>query len=305
MNKKEFYSYITNPDVLNKLSLSEITSLVNDYPFFQTGHLLLLKNLYLIEDIEFENKLKSSALFVSDRKKLFRLVNPVAQKINDSAKKEKQDEIISQTTNTNKENIISPPIDKKEENTQQKSIADIILEKRAKLQKTTQTTAEQSYAIAKEQNKKQENLQKPIDTDNHRKNTKKDLLKEKEIPDVSKQKISDNTHSFIEWINILDKKSEEKKKISSKTSTDEDLISKFIKENPSISEIKETSSSRDITGYNNDDTENLFSETLAKIYYRQKHFEKAIKIYQKLILHYPKKSTYFAAQIEKIKSKIK
>ncbi|HIE15581.1 MAG TPA: hypothetical protein EYP69_01520, partial [Bacteroidales bacterium] len=184
MNKKEFYSYITNPDVLNKLSLSEITSLVNDYPFFQTGHLLLLKNLYLIEDIEFENKLKSSALFVSDRKKLFRLVNPVAQKINDSAKKEKQDEIISQTTNTNKENIVSPPIDKKEENTQQKSIADIILEKRAKLQKTTQTTAEQSYAIEKEQNKKQENLQKPIDTDNHRKNTKKDLLKEKEIPDV-------------------------------------------------------------------------------------------------------------------------
>ena len=44
-----------------------------------------------------------------------------------------------------------------------------------------------------------------------------------------------------------------------------------------------------------DDT--YFTETLAKIYIRQKKYEKALEIIKRINLKYPKKSTYFADQI--------
>ncbi|MDR0833480.1 MAG: hypothetical protein LBN93_04745 [Candidatus Symbiothrix sp.] len=45
------------------------------------------------------------------------------------------------------------------------------------------------------------------------------------------------------------------------------------------------------------DTESFFSETLAKIYIKQKKYDKALEIIYKLNLHYPEKSRYFADQM--------
>lgn len=49
--------------------------------------------------------------------------------------------------------------------------------------------------------------------------------------------------------------------------------------------------------------EELYTETLARIYLEQDYREKAIEIYYNLSLRYPGKSVYFASLIEKIKQK--
>ncbi len=95
---------------------------------------------------------------------------------------------------------------------------------------------------------------------------------------------------------------EESKPVKSK----HELLDEFIKNQPSISRGQESFfSATEASRKSVVDQENIVSETLAKIYFDQRYFEKAINIYERLSLKYPKKSIYFAALIEKAKKEIK
>lgn len=51
------------------------------------------------------------------------------------------------------------------------------------------------------------------------------------------------------------------------------------------------------------DIDDFYTETLARIYAEQGYYEEAIKVYAKLILLYPEKSSYFASLVNEIKLK--
>ncbi|OFY74011.1 MAG: hypothetical protein A2265_04320 [Bacteroidetes bacterium RIFOXYA12_FULL_33_9] len=118
--------------------------------------------------------------------------------------------------------------------------------------------------------------------------------------------------SFSEWLNIVTKKAPEKinlnKKIEKDISPKEknmQLIDKFIKEEPRIKPKFETAfKQEDISVKSAIPEDNLITETLAKIYIKQEHYEKAISIYEKLSLKNSENYAYFAIQIEKIKELI-
>ncbi|MDR1003947.1 MAG: tetratricopeptide repeat protein [Prevotellaceae bacterium] len=66
--------WIQHPESLNHETLYELRTLMARYPYFQSLHLLYLKNLYLLHDSTFGTELRRSVLYVADRRTLFYLI---------------------------------------------------------------------------------------------------------------------------------------------------------------------------------------------------------------------------------------
>jgi len=81
----------------------------------------------------------------------------------------------------------------------------------------------------------------------------------------------------------------------------EELIEKFIRDEPSISRPKsDFFDPVKVAKNSQEDQPGIVTETLARIHIQQGNIDKAIEIYRKLSLNFPEKSAYFAAQIEKL-----
>lgn len=84
-----------------------------------------------------------------------------------------------------------------------------------------------------------------------------------------------------------------------------ELIDKFIQEDPRISKPKTEFFSPEAKARKSlEMDENIITETLAKIFVKQKNYYKAIRAYETLSLKYPEKNAFFAAQILEIRKLI-
>ena len=117
------------------------------------------------------------------------------------------------------------------------------------------------------------------------------LFTSEEIDTTDNSKVE--KYSFLDWFDIIN---DEVPKVEKKL----DLIDEFIKNSPKIEFSKEEKLDNEII-IETKIKDELITETLAKIYVTQKKFNKAIKAYDILSLKYPKKSSFFADQINYIK----
>jgi len=117
------------------------------------------------------------------------------------------------------------------------------------------------------------------------------LFTYEEIDNTDNSKVE--KYSFLDWFDIIN---DEVPKVEKKL----DLIDEFIKNSPRIEFSKEEKLDNEII-IDTKIKDELITETLAKIYVTQKKFNKAIKAYDILSLKYPKKSSFFADQINYIK----
>ena len=117
-------------------------------------------------------------------------------------------------------------------------------------------------------------------------------LSSDEIKD-NKVKIKSEKYSFLDWFDVIN---DDMPKVDEKL----DLIEEFIKNSPKI-KIKNDYEVKSSFKTDQKIKDELITETLAKIYMKQEKYNKAIKAYEILSLKYPKKSSFFADQINDIK----
>ena len=70
----EIVELINHPEHLDRDTLYELRSLLALYPYYQTARLLMLQNLYLLHDPTFDEELRRAAIYITDRRVLFNMI---------------------------------------------------------------------------------------------------------------------------------------------------------------------------------------------------------------------------------------
>jgi len=104
-----------------------------------------------------------------------------------------------------------------------------------------------------------------------------------------------NLHSFLKWLELIDDKTSDQ--IPSKFDWIDDFLVQKSKIKPKIN----NASKKDLSKKNALSKNEIMTETLAHLYWKQKKYIEAIKAFKILSLKYPEKSSLFADNIKKIK----
>ena len=67
-------TYISHPERLNRDTLYELRLIVGKHPYFDVARLLMLKNLYLLHDIDFGKEMRKAAIYLKSRWPIFELM---------------------------------------------------------------------------------------------------------------------------------------------------------------------------------------------------------------------------------------
>ena len=266
MDSKQIIGYMMRPERLKGEAVQEMEALVTEYPYFAIGQTLLSIAYQNTDDSRYESQLRHTAAIVPNRDKL-RMFTLIAKHRLES----EPDIPVLPDEAVPTDNVFSniEPIETSEEQN-----TGIIREKVFIIPEIdlsgSQEELSAEMALLEEKRKSLDELKAII------------AARLKQIEEEKQKKETEQP---------------EPKKLSRK-----ELIDKFILENPRISRPKaEFYNPISVAQNSIIDQENIVSETLAKIYEKQGYFEKAISIYEKLGLKYPKKSRYFAAQIERLR----
>ncbi|MGJ8550984.1 hypothetical protein [Winogradskyella wichelsiae] len=303
MQLQELTYLLKHPQAVTAAQTEELASVIKEYPYFQPLRALHLKGLKQKESYKYNNALKTTAAHTADRSVLFDYItsdifnqNEISEQIKLNIEHLKAIEVnAADDISVNKTVTIDDALKAQIKATEGVLDPDLFEVKPLPTLQITVNNQESETSIIAIDNKK---------------NTAEKQLKIGKPLDFNKTE----NHSFTEWLKITSFKPIEREKISTEQKNNvlkQDLltplqnklaiIDKFISNNPKIKPVSKNAPKPKLVNNDSDISDNLMTETLARIYLEQKNYDKAIQSYKILSLKYPEKSSFFAHQIKLVK----
>jgi tetratricopeptide (TPR) repeat protein len=278
---------------LSSVSESEISVILKEFPYCQTGQLMSAIHLNLNNSILFEEQLKRASAICSDRSRLFEHIHQVQNDAVVAIPKDGEKVVTESVTEIN----IAPL-------TNEKLTEEVQLITEIKEEEKLGLVAEDDELNLLEKEYLSTAISNSILLEADK--TAPTPIKKKEIDKEVKSFDEGVTHSFSSWVNHYNE-NEHVENISLTVKNDgrKDIIERFIQEDPRIKPKKTKFYSPTNMARISVTDSGIVSETLALIHVDQGSFQEAIDAYEKLMLKNPKKKSYFAAQIKILKQKLK
>ncbi|WP_290701768.1 hypothetical protein [Lacinutrix sp.] len=300
MKQTDFLNIIKTPQHINKSQTDDLKNVIESFPYFQSARALYLKGLKNAESFKYNNALKTTAAYTTDRSILFDFITSETFSQNE----------VSQFIKQNTASLLDIKVYAEDISIQKSVAIDTILKQQIKETKATLSPELLKPKIEKEQVANFEaKIEKPSEIKIELPETILNIGKPLEFD-------KNETHSFNKWLSLsrftpINRDTESSSHFSEDKKTKKslhsiakakkfDLIEKFIEKSPKLAGKKTPTSKHNIAKAQMIQPEALMTETLARIYLEQKNYKKAIQSYKILSLKYPEKSGFFADQIKAI-----
>ena len=264
---------------MNRETLYDLRALLALYPYYQTARLLMLQNLYLLHDPSFDEELRRAAIYISDRKVIFQMVEAAHYQLK------------SQNSNRHE------AVEGKPKSDRTSSLIDHFLN-------SIQTEAE-------EREKEPEEKRKPTPADAAVDYVaylmETETATEQEQPSRTIALIDD----FIEEGGFKlhkDKEEDDQEDAQEAPSASDSGIASGNANASDSADASDGTNASDVADVNANagakpadaadaDSGGVFTETLARIYIKQGKYERAYQIIDRLYKQHPQKSAFYVDQL--------
>ncbi len=298
LNSHDFTTLLQHPQQVNAQKTEALKRVVTEHPYFQAAKALYLKGLRQQESETYNTHLKITAAYTTDRSILFDFITSNVFLQNEISKNIKQNnisinaiDVTVSDVSTDKHLTVDDVLKQHIKDTD--GVLDPeLFQPKSPLKNNTTTPSQKVEAPQERTPEATLNLGKPL------------VFEKRE------------THSFNEWLKLTTLQPVKRTKsapVPQQELTPEaqhdkephkikqnELIDKFIAENPKITPKKASTIKNNPVTIRVAEPEGLMTETLARIYVEQKNYKKAIQSYKILSLKYPEKSSFFANQIKAV-----
>jgi hypothetical protein len=323
LKSENYTNLLAHPQKIGKDEIALLSAVIEKYPYFQSARALQLKALKNNRSFLYNDSLKLTAAYTTDRDILFEYITS-----NSFIQNEISQEILSHDPSINEIEIISEDISENVSIEIDRQIKEELKKAEAVLNpnlfERKITSVKEIVAGTANQDKTEETENKISESFEAKEPAAEIAL----VVDTPLEFTKKDSHSFSEWLQLtkaeaIDRTNTPKIEMQSneahlepseaqnKRERKNKLIEKFIQDKPKLpskvasSKKKEnTSQPESLASLYAQTPEALMTETLARVYLQQKNYTKAIKAYKILILKYPEKSGFFADQIRVVKNLI-